>query len=287
MTVVPFLKAAQKWEPLIRRLLLGFLAILLGVILSRLFWVIVEPAGAVSQNSPLLLYDQGNAGSTIASVDTGLLTRINPFVIGDASSDLLLQDAPETTLNLKLVGERAPSDGTGGSATILTPDNKTQVFNPGDEVIPGVILDRILPYQVVLSRNGALETLRRSDRENTLGVLLRESDTPGIGIQDVIAAENTRPAVVQDGRALFQSLRIEPVFKESDITGYRLGPRDDGTLMRSAGLEPGDILVALDGDDISDLEVNDISDRMVNGMSVALTVQRQETTQTVSLTFGR
>ena len=266
-----------------RRLLTGALAFLFGVLAARLIWVVIEPGGAVSQTAPIPRYETGLASSGAVIADTNLLTSQNPFDIAAGTGEIILEDAPETSLNLQLIGTRTSSDETAGSATILTPDNRASVYAPGEEVIQGVVLERVLAdEQVLLRRNGVLESLKM--REEEFSVITREGSS---------AAENETPRAhsavtgrVEDGGALYRSLQIAPYFEGENVSGYRLTPRGDGQLMLAAGLQPGDVLVALDGDGIADIELEDFSDRLLNGSSVTLTVLREGKPEVVRVEFG-
>ena len=275
----------QRWEPSFRRFVVAVLAVLFGVILSRLIWVLVEPGGAVSQTAPLPRYNLSEANQVRVNADTNLLTQMNPFALGDQADELLIDEAPETALNLELKASRWSSFDTFASATILTPDNQTRVYQPGDEIISGVTLEKVLRNdEVLLRRNGVIESLRKSGRDEELSVL----EIDGQRTTSNSATENApRSVQVADGQALYLSLQISPVNEDGNIVGYRLNPRDDGQLMRAAGLQPGDVLIALDGDGIGDIEPEDLADRIVSGTSVSLTVERQGKTEVVELALGR
>lgn len=277
------LGTAQKWEPVIRRITISMLAVLLGVLISRLIWVLIEPGGAVSKTSTLPRYAAANANSVNIVAETSLLTTMNPFDIDANSSEIIVEEAPETALNLILLGSRASNVERFASATIRTPDNKTNVFKPGEEIISGVVLEQVLTdNQVLLRRNGVLESLRKEGSGEGF-LTLAEPEAPPINAP----VAQTGPLQVTDGQALFNSLSIQGVRDGNNLTGYRLSPRDDGALMRAAGLMPGDVLVAFDGDNISDIEPADVRDRLVNGSTISLTVKRQGTTETVTLSIGR
>jgi len=97
----------------------------------------------------------------------------------------------------------------------------------------------------------------------------------------------TRAAAEVDGEALFQSMTFDLVSNGPDVTGLRVSPADDGAIMRAAGLLPGDVIVELDGDRIADIELVDVRGKMLSGSSITLTVNRQDSTETINLSLRR
>lgn len=278
----------QKWEPLLRRCVVALFAVLLGILLSRLIWVVVEPGGAVSKTSALPRYSAANAASTTIAAETTLLTNLNPFDIDAASGEILIEEAPETALNLLLLGSRASTNDDLASATIRTPDNVARVYKPGDEIISGVVLEQVLPdQQILLRRNGALESLRKLGRGEGLLVLGTDGRESQSDSSAQVSSTQTGPFRVEDGSALFNSMSIQGVREGNNLTGYRLLARGDGKLMRKAGLVPGDVLIAFDGDGISDVVPADVRDRLVNGSEITLTLTRDGKTEIVRLAIGR
>ena len=278
----------KKWEPLLRRSIVGILALLFGVLLSRLIWVIVEPGGAVSETSNLPRYSVSSSTSPNSSVETNLLTSLNPFDIDAFSGEVLIEDAPETALNLILLGSRAATTDDLASAIIRTPDNVASVYSPGDEIISGVFLEQVLPdQQVLLRRNGVLESLGKEGRTEGLRVIGRDDALATSPASTGAVPVKTGSFRVEDGLALFNSMSIQGVRDNNNLTGYRLSARDDGELMRAAGLVPGDIIKSFDGDRVGDIVLGDVRDRLVNGSEVTLTVEREGRIEIVTLAIGR
>ena len=282
------LSVFQKWEPFLRNCVVAIFALLLGVLLSRLVWVFVEPGGAASNTSTLPRYAAASAASANVSAETNLLTTLNPFDIDSVSSEIIIEEAPETALNLVLLGSRASTNEELASATIRTPDNIARVYTPGEEIISGVILEQVLPdQQVLLRRKGALESLRKLGRGEGLLVLGTDGQPDAPAVATVQSTDPSGPFRVDDGLALFNSMSIQGIRDGNDLTGYRLSARDDGNLMREAGLVPGDILIAFNGDGISDVVPADVRDRLVNGSVVTLSVEREGKTEVVTMAIGR
>lgn len=281
------LETVSNWEPWIRRVLIGLLSVLFGILLSRLIWVIIEPGGSVSQLSSLPRYNQSSAPSTFANIDTNLLTSVNPFDLTDADGPVV-SDAPETTLNLDLIGTRSSNIDSFASATIVTPNNRdARVFRPGDEIISGVSLERVLSdKQILINRNGILESLRVRGRDGGFSVL-QSPDQPTQNQAEETVSSNARVSgVVPDPAQLLQALDARPVFEGDNLSGYRLNFKGNDISSGDLGLQSGDVVIALDGDGPSDFTLNDLRDRLQPGSRFELTVVRQGQPVIVDMEIG-
>jgi len=291
--------ATSAWLPRLRQALVIALTIALALIAARGIWLSIDPAGTVSESAPLPRYADSSAAGGTMPADMGLLTSTNPFGGGQEIAAVdLVPDAPETALNLRLIGSRAETNEGGGTATIVTPDNDVQVFSPGDELLSGVVLETVLTDQVLLRRNGALESLRREGRDEGFAVLRKEGDLEeDAGEADTARApDEAKPSPAPtaksegeevDERALLQSIRIEPELENGNVTGYRLTPRDDGALMADAGLLPGDVLIGFDGQDIADIAQEDVANKLAAGGVARLNIRRDSETIDVDVTLRR
>lgn len=139
------------------------------------------------------------------------------------------EDAPETTLNLTLTGLRA---GPDGSAFLKTPDNKQAVYHIDDEIITGVTLQSVAPGYIVLSLNGRLERLT-FERENKITL--------------AAAPKNTSVSV----STLMSSVKIERVADGGATKGFRIKARGGAVNLADYGLQDGDVLVRIGGEDLT------------------------------------
>lgn len=159
----------------------------------------------------------------------------DPFHRGQAPVVTPLgEDAPETTLNLKLFGLRA---GENGTAILQTPDNRQGVYSIDDEVINGVTLKSISPGFIVLSINGKLERLT-FDRGQQSGLR---------------APKSAQRLTAQD---FARDVEIKPAIVNGKIQGYRVTPRFGAGKLDRYGLQDGDILVRLGGTDLTKGQLN-------------------------------
>jgi len=110
------------------------LAVVIGLLLARIFWFIVAPAAAgattVAGDLPRPLVE---TKSTLV-VDRTVLFKKNFFETSEKTI-VIAEDAPETNLNLILEGVAAPS-----TAYIVLPNKEKKRFKPGDIITNGVEL---------------------------------------------------------------------------------------------------------------------------------------------------
>ena len=117
----------------------------------------------------------------------------DPFHPGseiDAPVDLG-EDAPETTLDLTLIGRRS---GDNGTAILRLPDNSQSVFRIEDEILPGVVLKSVNVDFIAIAQDGRLERLTFDRPSETL--LLKNIDELDSG--NGPSPNITRPNVNQD-----------------------------------------------------------------------------------------
>lgn len=286
------LNSLPRWTarlPAIARIAAEFaLVILVAFFLAKLAWLVIAPGPAVAAHQPRPLPTplvQANGGDVHA--DISVLMTTNPFQVDEAAA-IAVPDAPATQLNLKLVAlfmSTGDEIDTAGSATIVTPDNQTTRYELGDDILPGVRLERILSDRVIISRNGKEETLMRGGREAGLSVI-GDTSTPVAepGRASTVTNPVFRPGI--SANTLIAALETVPETDNGRLTGVVLRPRGNPSLMQSAGLQPGDRLVELNGTDVSELDVSAIAAEMGSARTVTMTVLRNGERQPLEIAFG-
>ncbi len=228
------------------------LALLLAVQGVRLFWTVVTPVGPVGKwyGARPLAALQGAPG-------------FDPFFrVSGASS----AQATVTSLALKLFGTRVDYASGRGSAIVATPDGVQSSFAVGDEIVPGVKLKQVAGDYIVLDRGGVDEQLFLDQSvaapvANPTGVAPPLPGTP-------MTAQN-----IQD------QVTMVPRLDGTRITGLTLSPKGDATAFRAAGLEPGDVLIAVDGRPVQN--ITDFGSLPSGGSGPQLQVERGGRTITV------
>ena len=219
--------------------------------------------------------------------DRSLLMATNPF---EATGIVEVTEAPETQLSLRLAGLIMSTAEGGGSAQITTPDNRTQRFVTGDEVISGVVLEQIMSNRVILNRNGNNETLMLGGRGAGLSVI-SDGTLATEGPREPNDASLAGPAPellegrISDPGALFQSVRLAPVRRNDELYGYALNASGSQDTLKNASLQQGDILLEVNGARVSELDFSEVIDEVGQNQTAMLQIERAGNVQTVRLRF--
>lgn len=271
------------------------LVIILALLGAKLIWVIASPSDSVATYTerPLPTPMRGASSTLAISTDRTVLISVNPFDQGE--TELVVEDVPETSLNLQLDGLRMSTEGGGaGNAIIRTPDGRGSNFRVGDQILPGVTLERILSDRVIINRDGADETLMLGGRGVGLSVISDDSQVVtdnGIAETERDTGAESRETGVITGRLagpdqLFGAINAGPVMTNGSLSGYRLNPIGSADTMRQAGLEPGDVLLQINGTSVVNLDMTDVIDRISAMQTAVLEVNRNGSQRTVRLSFG-
>lgn len=191
-------------------------------------------------------------------------------------------DAPETRLNLKLRGILA-ADDPEYSRAIITSGNQDKVYSVGDAVAGGASVEAVLADRVLLRRGGQLETLRLPRESMDSGVTMTEAapEPPPTQAPDMA---DLRAEIAADPTKLSELIRYSPVLEDGAVRGYRIYPGRDRARFSQLGLQPGDIVTAINGVDLSDpRQAAEMMNSLTDASDVTLTVERNGVPQQVSL----
>jgi general secretion pathway protein C len=192
----------------------------------------------------------------------------------------LASNAPETQLQLTLLGVWAGRDPRIGRAMIADAAGVETGFKVGAEVAPGVVLDQVLKDRVVLSRGGASEVLMlsREPRTATTGTSAAGNSStmprsgasaapagaaigmpiPGgvMGVPQLpmqgVDMEAVRKSLGADPRDLAQNVTATPVMENGKFVGVRLFSAKYAGSLAKLGLQPEDVVTQVNGVDVSD-----------------------------------
>ena len=239
-------------------LLLGLLALMLTFQAARLFWAIVTPVGPVGN------WRAPSVNIVPRSARIALFSGFDPFFRNDpvaAGTDNV------TSLNLKLFGIRSNESSGGGSAIIAGDDGIQNSFAVGEEVAPGVTLDSVAFDHVILSRSGVKESLYID--QSVPAETVNAASAPATGAPP---AAPPNVGVGLNAETLQKSIGFAPRNEGRRVTGLVLQPRDDGTVLRMAGFQAGDVVVAVNGRPVS--SAADIASLLRPGARLSVEVER-------------
>jgi general secretion pathway protein C len=195
---------------------------------ARLVWTVAVPAGPVGAWSA--------PARAPAVADPALLGSFDPFFRQSGDDEA----ATVSSLALTLLGTRVDTVSGRGSAIIATPDGKEASFLVGETIIPGVRLRSVEFDGVTIDRGGASERL----------MLDQSAGTPPVTPESAGVATDA-PATRAAGLAA--GVTATPRLAGATLTGLVLTPKGDGAAFAAAGLQPGDVLVSVNGRPVAEL----------------------------------
>lgn len=278
-----------------RRSCLAVLVLWLCYSFSQLFWLVMPepnlPEPPLTLPSNTAFADQA-ADSTAQRVDIAALKELSLFGEGSAEEQPVVaklpgieQEAVETSLSLTLHGA-VPSSDPQQAKAIIGDGGKQAGFRPGEELDigpRGVKLAKVLVDRVILDNNGRYETLWLYGKKGT-GSNQQYSSRAAAPTRAVARpAPEARPQAV-DGEAGNEARQlVDAVLPEGDqqyptedqvkmvtdvlnvsmyreggqLIGFRIRPKGDRELFDQLGLQPNDVVTA-----VNNIGLNDTSRAM-------------------------
>lgn len=291
----------QKHQKSINRGVVLLLAVYLLSYAAELLWrLIPSPESEINQSS--IANQTSGTGKKQQVVDVNSIKRLHLF--GDPGAvkqevKTVVQDAPETNLNLTLSGLVASTEEQGGAAII---ENRGEQNTYGiGEKIDGTraVVKEVFPDRIIIDNSGRMETLMLDGHDFTSVKAI----TPGAnniikpavvnGPQDKI--RKPVPALTEDSRAAALALRtspakftdfiaIQPHRENGEIAGYKVNPGKNPALFEEAGLQANDILTEINGLDLTDIQQSMEAMKMLRTAEfLEITLSRDGSETTLSL----
>ena len=207
-------------------------------------------------------YAQQNTHPQAIAADNkryGHLTQFSPF--GERPSQVINPDAvPRTRLKLKLTGVLANAEESRSLAIIERRSAQT-TYHTGD-TIKGTSVEIVSIYadRVIIQTQGRHEALLLYPDQAASAAKVRAVKTGSV--RKVTSSKAASESVHIIDAALVSQLRrhpnnlmehiaIEPFEQNGKLKGYRINPGSDPALFQSAGLQQGDIALAINGYDLT------------------------------------
>ena len=239
----------------IGNVLIAFIVILLAIQVTRLFWVVVIPVG------PLAGWRAPTVNLVAPSARLALFSGFDPFYRNDPPA-ATTQNV--TSLSLILFGVRANESSGGGAAIIAGEDGLQNSFAVGEEVAPGVTLISVAFDHVILSRGGVKESLYL-DQSVPAESVGPSGDAPQ-------PAATSSAAGGLNAQTLQKAIGFVPRNEGGRVTGLVLKAQDDGAILKLAGFQAGDIVVAVNGRPVS--SAADVMAQFRPGARISVEVER-------------
>ncbi len=269
-------------------LVLGLLVIGIAYNLAVITWQAV-PAHAPGAAPPPVAVAPSR--SNAAGADPGArIVDLHLFGTADQSATpgAAALDAPETQLNLMLRGILASDDGVQSRAIIAAGGGRDaeKIYKVGSRLPGGAVVHAIYSDRVILERGGHLEALRLPKEKSGQSISRDPQRAPsGPGIARAGAVQELRTTLARHPDKLTDYVKALPATgRDGKQIGYRVFPGQDRGLFGRLGLQPGDIVTAVNGIPLNDPSQSlKVLQQLKGSDNLNLTIRRDGRSQTVAL----
>lgn len=306
------------WSKPLAAVINALLLAALVYLLTRFLWL------ALDWNAPLPSAEPMAVTESIQAPPPSL-ARWHLFGTAAVMADpRALANAPETSLPIDLRGVLAGEDPKRGRAFIVDASGE-RGYSVGQEVAPGVTLDAVYPDRVALSRGGAIEVLklRNAEAAPTAPGTTAPAASPRTGASPfnpppAATARTGSGAMVPNNNAMFgpvtapnlpmagvdlekvkQQLGVDPAVLANQITplpvmengkfvGVRLNGGQHAAALQKLGLQPQDIVTAVNGVSVTDpSRIGPAISSLSSASRIEVTVMRNGKPQTLTVDIPR
>jgi general secretion pathway protein C len=249
------------------------LVILIAAQLAALLWRALG-----SGNDPELLPTPVVDVNAAQAADLPAIVNAHLFGVAQNSGDP--SDAPATSANLALAGTLAGSDPSTGWAIIGASGQSARVYATGSTVPGGTKLVSVDPDRVIIDRSGARESLLMP---RLSGGPAGTAYAPQVA-QAQLAPDDLVRQVMSQESTVGELLRPQPVYAGGQLRGFRVYPGRDRALFARTGLQPGDLVMAINGAALDDPQRGIETLRGIGqGASVTVTIDRNGEPQQLTI----
>lgn len=262
----------------LRLLAEGALAVLILAQAVRLAVVLLSPAAAASTPSV----------APTARPDMTVFARSDAFFRGGVPA----ADETGTTPmeGLRLFGVRA-GQGGGGSAILGLVDGRQLSVGVGEEIAPGLILRTVSLDHVTVARGPTVSRIEFGETGDGPAPVA----PPAPATPQVVAPPKTEPtaearaaAPVVDPQRLIGQASLRPRMKGMSVSGFTVSATGDGQALRSAGLQNGDVILAVNGVELNGMgALSGLRAELADATTVDIRYERAGRVSTTTIRTGR
>jgi general secretion pathway protein C len=251
----------------------------IGFVASKIILATLVPPVAPPPSTRGEVREKGVLSSDVQAPNAAVILQRNLFgskVLGTSTaaaekSEEDLEDLPESTLPLKLLGTVVQVSGKRSFAIILNTGTRAQnIHFVGDEIQEGTTITSVTRNKVVLLRNGREEILEKDEDQSAVSQPVRRRVRPTrtanartggqgkepvtvrkIGDNHFVMDRREVEGVLQDFNKLLTQIRVVPHFADGKPDGFKIFNIRPGSLFASLGMVNGDIIKRVNGLDIT------------------------------------
>lgn len=278
-------------QKVLRLAVVVLLSLYLIAFAARLFWQLWPQPDQPAPPSITNTTGTSTTSSAQNGVNIARLQQLNLFGVQSEAPEAPAEqvtDAPQTSLNLTLTGVVASSIVEDAAAII---ENKgTQMVYGLGEKIEGtnVTLHQVQNDRVIIKNGSRNETLmldgldyEKANKQRQRSTNRQRNMTPSNPPPTQESATLSREAVeataaLREEPASFTDfISISPKSADGQLVGYQVQPGKNPSLFQSAGLQSGDVIVQINGYDLTDSQQTMTAmNELRSAQSIELTLDR-------------
>lgn len=240
------------------------------------------PTAVVADSGGGSSASRNNASYDVQSLLAVPLFGVPP--VSDVAAAEASEDIRRSALKITVIGLVAGTDELG--VAVLKHGNKTKAYSVGEKIeVPGSVrLLAVLPEYIVIENNRKREKIELDKKDGLAGISSAISPSAtGNSTVDLNSPEireligDARDTVQNSPLMLARFFSANPVNENGRLLGYELKPGRDKRLFDQLQLEPGDVVLSVNGQSVADLQPQELFKLMQNTTSFELLVQRADT----------
>ena len=223
------------------------------------------------------------APASTGPIAADALAGHDPFFGGQA-----LAAAPAPADGWRLHGLRTGIDG--GAAILSRADSRQGAYAPGDVLEGALVLHAVGADHVVLREGELLRELALADAGTHAAPPAPQAVSPPPAAAAGMATTPPTGSATTGGThadvnpaQLLASAGLRRLAEAGATAGYALLPRGDDRLVRAAGLQPGDVLLSVNGQPLDPEHLADLAARLKDDPRAVITYRRDGQVRTLTL----
>lgn len=265
-----WLKISQ-YQNIINTVIVAGLSLYLVSFAAELTWRLLPSSNLSTVTSA----PTGNQTTQSQSTQRANIQKItNLYLFGqenapkvEAPVEVVVEDAPETRLNLTLTGAVSSSENEGGAA-IIENKGKQNTYGIGEKIDgTNAFVQQVLNDRIIIKNGPKLETLmldgfdfeeQNAKRAQQSSRITATQPKPLSNARPVKTVQNTTVTnAAREARKnpenFTQLVSIAPLRENGQMLGFRANPGRDPKFFKQAGFEPNDIIIDINGIDVTDV----------------------------------
>ncbi len=230
-----------------------------------------------------------NQSQTIARLSS--VGQLHLFGMAQGKSGVNSVNITKTKLRLVLKGVFASTNPLRAFAIISeSATAKGRTFNVGERLPGGAVLHEVRPTEVILNRNGRLESLALPQKKLDNIPIASSGATARRSVRTMPVnkrLKKIRQTFIKSPQDFMENARLEPVVNKADgsTEGFTFN-HNDPKVMQSLGLLPTDVITAINGTSISNnmsAAYDQLLNSLKNGTPLSIDFKRKGIPQTVNV----